>query len=99
MQASRSVLGGPEKVRTTASQSICRSATGLCFALDPLQDPWPVPAWPASSRSEDPNLKERVQTHRQETILAEAIHRIRRYRKIPEGTRLDIPLAVWRVEV
>ena len=75
--------------RVTEHLSVCN---GVMFALDPLQDP--TARLGLASRSQDPQLRDRVQTRRQVTILEETIHRIRRYRRIPDGTRLDIPLAV-----
>lgn len=75
--------------RVTEHLSECN---GVMFALDPLQDPTARTGLMAGSQ--DPQLRERVQTHRQVTILAEMIHRIRRYRRIPEGVRFDVPLAV-----
>ena len=64
----------------------------VMFAVDPLQDP------DARSRllsfSGDPQLIAEAVTHQQATILSEVIHRIRRYRDVPQEKRLDILLAV-----
>ncbi len=77
--------------RDRATQHLAE-CDAVVFAVDPLQDP------DARSRlvsfSQDPQLTKKMVTHQQATILSEVIHRIRRYRDVPQEKRLDISLAV-----
>lgn len=75
--------------RVTQHLSECDA---VIFAFDPLQDPQARQHLAAISR--DPQLSKAAVSSRQETILAEAIHRMRRRRNVPDRQRLDVALAV-----
>lgn len=75
--------------RVTQHLSECDA---VIFAFDPLQDPEARRHLAAGSR--DPQLSTAAVSSRQETILAETIHRMRRRRNVPDGQPLDVALAI-----
>jgi hypothetical protein len=89
--AGESFQPGKDTVASPATQHLAKSRV-LMFLFDPTQDP----RFRDKCRqiSQDPQLSAGRGTQRQETLLAEAALRVRRYANLPSGKKHDSPLLV-----
>ena len=69
-------------------------AAAVLFTFDPLQDPDARQRLAGGGTSADPQLTTAAHSYRQDPVLTETVHRIRRHRQVPDGTRLPVDLAV-----
>jgi hypothetical protein len=79
----------------TASSPVTRHlalSRALFFLFDPTQDPRFRRA--CAGQSDDPQMRDRARTSRQETILLEAADRIRRYTGLAQNARHSKPLVI-----
>jgi len=84
-------LPGQDSVASPVTRHLARSRV-LLFLFDPTQDPRFRKA--CVGRTNDPQMNDRARTMRQETILAEAADRIRRYGGLGQGAQHTAPLVV-----
>jgi hypothetical protein len=89
--AGESFQPGNDTMSSAATQHLAKARI-LMFLFDPTQDP----RFRQKCRAfnDDPQLTNARGTQRQETILAEASSRVRRYANRPPGRKHDAPLLV-----
>jgi hypothetical protein len=89
--AGESFQPGVDEAKSPVTQHLAKSKV-LMFLFDPTQDP----RFRQQCRtiSQDPQLAASGNTQRQETILTEAAHRVRRYANLPPNKKHPSPLLV-----
>jgi len=89
--AGESFGAGKDIASSPVTQHLGRARI-LFFLYDPTQDPRFCDL--CRQFSGDPQVKDKVRTHRQETILTETAMRVRRYTGQPSNKKYDRPLVV-----
>jgi hypothetical protein len=89
--AGESFQPGVDDAKSPVTQHLAKSKV-LMFLFDPTQDPRFRQQCRAISK--DPQLTASRNTQRQETILTEAAHRVRRYANLPPNKKHPSPLLV-----
>ena len=89
--AGESFQPGVDDAKSPVTQHLAKSKV-LMFLFDPTQDP--RFRQQCRSISQDPQLTALRNTQRQETILTEAAHRVRRFANLPPNRKHSSPLLV-----